>query len=134
MIVQLLYTSRSTEAMNEEEWGRLEELSPVYNALNGITGFCCYDGHGFMQLLEGREDRVDELLAKIAADHRHCELVILHRGSAAFASYGEWAMRSVRLSENGADRKSDIERIMAPSLSPELKALMLSWKTVTTRA
>ena len=127
MIVQLLYTSRVTAAMNEEEWHRLEELSPVYNAMNGLTGLCCYDGHGFMQLIEGREDRVDRLLAQIEADNRHCDLTVLHRGTAAFASYGEWAMRSVRLADDGSDRESDIESVLAPSLSSELKNLMRSW-------
>jgi len=127
VIVQLLYTSRATAAMTDVEWRRIEEISSVHNALNSITGLLVFDDRRIMQLLEGRDDRIDLLFGRIEHDRRNCEVVLRYRQSVAFASYGEWAMRLCRMPDDGMDANETLERLMAPSLSPQLRNLMLSW-------
>ena len=116
--------------MNDDEWWRIEKDSSIYNALNGITGLCCYDGRGFMQLIEGPEDKAENLLERIRHDHCHQDLDVSYDGQVAFASYGEWAMRCCRLrTDTDEHRFDDLENLLAPSLNPDLKALMRAWRS-----
>lgn len=126
MIKQILYVSDATPVMNAAEWRRIEDSSSIYNALNQITGLCCYDGSGFMQLIEGPSEKADHLLERIKRDHCHANIDVMHEGEAAHAHYGEWAMRFCSFAPNG-DRRSEVERLLAPSLSPQLKAMILDW-------
>lgn len=127
MVEQLFYVSAATDAMNDAEWERIERESSIYNALNGVTGLCCYDGHGFMQLIEGAQGKVEPLMDRIMRDHCHAEISIDYRGQAKFASYGEWNMRFVRMPEDPLKRRAMLEQLMAPSLLPELREKMLAW-------
>ena len=75
----ILYVSRRSlfSSDPEQEIEEIVALSRERNAEQGITGaMACTQDH-FAQLLEGPNDRVDDLMHRIDQDPRHFEVTIL---------------------------------------------------------
>ena len=123
MNLQLLYVSVATEAMCDDDLGRIEASSLTFNALNGITGLLCFDGARFIQLLEGREQLVERLLERLKIDPRHKDLETLYGQPIQYKSYGEWAMRCVGIGADGNGAR-DMELLLVPSLPSALTTIM----------
>ena len=65
------------------------------NADNGITGALVYAEGIFLQILEGDEVRVRDLMAKIRRDVRHDSVIVLREGEVPAAIFGSWKMAYV---------------------------------------
>lgn len=99
MPTQLLYVSNT---YRDPEPGMLEEIldvSQINNARLGITGMLLYVDGGFLQVLEGEESPVSNLLNKIESDKRHWNTHILWRRSAEPIFRG-WSMGFHRVEAN----------------------------------
>lgn len=62
------------------------------NARDSLTGALIYNGHNFMQLLEGPADRVDACLAAIREDRRHSGVIEIRRHAIERREFADWAM------------------------------------------
>ena len=91
-IYQILYRSRATRPLNEPQLQRLLEKSRSRNAAQGITGLLLYSDSHFVQVLEGPEDAVRHLYAKIQHDAWHTQVVTVSEGPAPARRFGEWNM------------------------------------------
>ncbi len=63
------------------------------NERDGITGALVCREDLYLQLLEGRQDRVEAALKRIAADDRHTELKVLISADVTERLFPGWAMR-----------------------------------------
>ncbi|MCR5872397.1 MULTISPECIES: BLUF domain-containing protein [unclassified Sphingomonas] len=88
---QLMYIS-SVRAGTQVEVAPILLASRRNNDRHGITGFLYADGRRFLQVLEGPQDAVEQTFARIAADPRHCAIVILSRRAIEMREFGDWAM------------------------------------------
>lgn len=127
MIKQLVYSSVATEAFDDEQFEKIEAASLIYNPLRGITGMLAFDGQRFIQLIEGPTAAVDSLYERLGHDARHRDLQLLYREDAEFASFGEWAMRCVRLAPTGREREAAIDRLLPPLLAAPIRNLLLKF-------
>jgi Sensors of blue-light using FAD len=89
---QLVYVSSSVRPFSGGELIELLEKSRLNNHSLGITGMLLYKDGDFMQALEGPEDVVRRLSAKIAKDPRHKEFVALVEGTSARREFPDWSM------------------------------------------
>jgi hypothetical protein len=64
------------------------------NAMAEIDGFLMFDRTRFHQILEGPEDQIDALFAKIKADPRHTNIECLSRETITERYFSEWSMGS----------------------------------------
>ncbi len=64
------------------------------NAKADIDGFLMFDRTRFHQILEGPEDQIDALFAKIKADPRHTNIECLSRETITERYFSEWSMGS----------------------------------------
>ncbi|MDT8990883.1 BLUF domain-containing protein [Curvibacter sp. APW13] len=91
-ILQLVYSSRATEPFNSVQMEALLEGARRFNAEHDITGMLLYaDGH-FLQVLEGPQETVETLLARIDADPRHDHVRVLLRSQRAHRDFPDWHM------------------------------------------
>jgi len=67
----LIYVSSAVTEFSKSELVDLLESCHANNANLGVTGMLLYKDGNFMQALEGNEDVVRGLHAKIALDPRH---------------------------------------------------------------
>lgn len=71
------------------------------NARRGITGMLLYQQDTFMQMLEGEEENVRSLYAKLLHDKRHKALHIVHEGHADKRVFHDWSMGFVNMDKAG---------------------------------
>ncbi|MES2912186.1 MAG: BLUF domain-containing protein [Pseudomonadota bacterium] len=62
------------------------------NEMLGVTGLLVYDGHRFAQHLEGSEEAVTALYARIEADTRHTAVNLRHHGACGHRRYPQFSM------------------------------------------
>ena len=62
------------------------------NARDELTGALVYNGHNFLQLLEGPDKRLEACLATIRSDPRHSGMVEVRRRAVETRDFAEWAM------------------------------------------
>ena len=97
VVYRLVYRSRSVipEAERRAELGRLFSAARSHNKKKQITGALLLLGDVFVQTLEGDEDEVQALLARIEVDPRHDSLEVLDTGLVDGRVFGRWSMAKV---------------------------------------
>jgi hypothetical protein len=62
------------------------------NATFGITGTLIATEHHFAQVIEGRRDAIDPLMANILRDPRHSDVTILRDEAASARRFNGWSL------------------------------------------
>jgi hypothetical protein len=101
-IVRLTYASRLSKDMGPEALGKIIEVSRRNNKKLGITGALCYSPRGFLQILEGPADTVNELYRRIVQDSRHAHPTLIEYARVHFREFESWSMAYVRTDELAA--------------------------------
>lgn len=97
MLVRLMYASRATESVNQDELVAIVRKSKANNPSIGVTGVLCYSAGIFLQVLEGGRSPVSALYNKIAQDRRHHDVVLLSYEEIGERSFAGWSMGQVNL-------------------------------------
>lgn len=87
-----VYVSSAAALMPSEELLALLNHCQSNNAKLGLTGILLHKDGNFMQILEGPEPQVREVLGKIYRDSRHCGIIKLLEGYTDERQFSEWAM------------------------------------------
>ena len=93
-LTSLLYISTSTMvAMNADGEARaIAAQAVVKNSTRKVSGALLFTGKHFAQVLEGAEDQIDLLMAKISADSRHENVIVVDRSPTDIRRFGDWNM------------------------------------------
>lgn len=76
----------------EAEIGRLLDTSRARNERLGITGALLFNENRFVQILEGDEEPVLEVLDDIKRDTRHTDIDVLPSRLVAQRTFAQWTM------------------------------------------
>jgi hypothetical protein len=104
-LVQIIYISRSTfentDAINKIEPNvvRILAKSRINNRKNGLVGVLYFGDGAFFQCLEGEEDAINTLFAKIESDPRHKDVKLISKKYITRVSFPDWAMKYAPLDE-----------------------------------
>lgn len=104
-LIQIIYISRSTfestDAVNKIEPNvvRILAKSRINNRKNGLVGVLYFGDSAFFQCLEGEEDAVNNLFAKIEKDPRHKDIKLISKKYITSVSFPDWAMKYAPLDE-----------------------------------
>ncbi|MEU0542140.1 BLUF domain-containing protein [Nocardia sp. NPDC005978] len=102
MPYSLTYSSTACFVLSETEVGILLGRARELNAAADVTGLLVYllwgdDRAGFVQVLEGEQDAVEETYARICRDELHRDLTVVQRGAVAGRRFSGWSMKFTRL-------------------------------------
>ena len=99
MLVRLMYASRATAGLDNEELAAILRQSRAHNAREGLTGALCLctAGRLFIQVLEGGRNAVSKRYNRIAADARHTDVTLLQFHEIAERRFAGWAMGQVNM-------------------------------------
>ena len=89
---QVVYTSIATTKMSSREILDLLHDARGFNAVDGITGLLIHsDGH-FMQVIEGSDENVEDLLQRLKRDTRHKDIHIVTDRKITERMFPNWSM------------------------------------------
>jgi hypothetical protein len=92
MLERLFYVSRMRVEASALDVQRILYASTMRNRRLDVTGMLTHTGQHFAQVLEGRTEAIDELMASVARDERHDGLRVLMRMPIKTRDYPEWSM------------------------------------------
>ncbi|GAA2082048.1 BLUF domain-containing protein [Microbacterium hatanonis] len=98
-LLSILYSSRAAEPFDDDRLRALLAQSRENNARHDLTGMLLYRGGRFVQVLEGPESTVRELVATIGADPRHTNMRVLFEEHLEERQFAEWTMGYEPISE-----------------------------------
>ena len=99
----LIYVSEACIEFAADSLETLRQEAAPFNAAHAITGLLVYQDGYFMQILEGSQDAVDQLLHKIRADSRHRDLRVIAEGQSRERAFPFWSMEVLDISTSGLD-------------------------------
>jgi hypothetical protein len=88
----LVYVSSALKPFSKEDLVTLLEKSREHNATLGVSGMLLYKDGNFLQVLEGEEEQVKTLYAKITKDPRHKGVLTLLQGPSTDRDFPDWSM------------------------------------------
>jgi len=97
--LMIIYVSRAAFEMGADELKSLTDGSARRNKEKNITGGLIKVGNYFIQVLEGPETLVKELMNKITTDPRHCEVRVLYKETVQSRIFAEWITGYLNLDE-----------------------------------
>lgn len=100
----LVYVSVATEEMSDDELQVLLKYARINNERQNITGLLLYRDGFFVQALEGDENKIDALFAKIKVDRRHCRVTLLYKRPITHRAFPDWRMGFSRMPEKALEQ------------------------------
>ena len=91
-LISVIYVSVADPLIREEDIAAILLSARRNNRRDGLTGALIYNGHNFMQLLEGPAREVDGCLDTIRGDARHSGMVEVRRRAIDVREFAEWSM------------------------------------------
>jgi len=91
-MLSLVYVSSATRLFSDDDLKDLLRQSRDNNSRLDLTGMLLDKGGNFMQLLEGPDDALTALFAKIALDPRHRGVLELLRRPIEQREFSSWSM------------------------------------------
>ena len=101
-IIQLVYASAATAPFTRSQLRDLLSQSRKFNSGVGITGLLLYHKLSFFQILEGPENEVTPLYARIERDPRHNRVLLLSKKHVKERNFGAWSMGFVDVDQTAA--------------------------------
>ncbi|MCO4763742.1 MAG: BLUF domain-containing protein [Myxococcales bacterium] len=110
---RLKYVSRSAAPLVGAEVDAIVAKAQERNRRMDVTGVLVTTGNLFYQVLEGPEAAVDGLYARIRADPRHTDLLILGAEEHIEERYfADWSMQRVDLSVEAGERLEPLREVL----------------------
>ncbi len=126
MLCQYLYISTALGLSREDVEGILSS-SAQNNPSRGITGLLIYNGRNFLQLLEGEQAELVNLMTRIGKDSRHSGVSILFSGVIDQRTCPYWSMKRVLIAESVDVRRQQLERDLPPGLDEAVRTMILNF-------
>ncbi|WPL16344.1 putative membrane protein [Thiorhodovibrio winogradskyi] len=108
-MIQLVYISAATAPMSKRDLTELLQYCRQHNPQIGVTGMLFYGNGTFLQVLEGEERVIDELLDTIEQDPRHTGVHVIQRKAITKREYADWSMGFQQVSERALRAASTAE-------------------------
>ncbi|MGB6230273.1 MAG: BLUF domain-containing protein [Litorimonas sp.] len=106
---QLIYESAPRIALTQHVLRDVARKCAKHNAGHDVTGVLFMSGNTVIQFLEGPEDAVRDVFAKVCADVRHMDCRVLLERTATERSFPAWPMA---FCEAGSDDAAAIESLL----------------------
>ncbi len=121
----LTYTSRARLDLTDEDLGAIHQAARHLNALDGISGLLLFDGSRFLQIVEGAEDAIDNLVGRLRTDARHSAFEVRDERYLERRSFPDWSMELVRVSPGYRNAKEEVEPVLPAAVAAPVRELVL---------
>jgi hypothetical protein len=121
----LAYTSRAALDLSAQDLADIHHSARHLNALDGITGLLVFDGTRFIQIIEGSEDAIANLVERLRGDPRHSAFEIRDEQYVEHRSFPHWSMELVRVSAGYLQARPELSFMLPDKVSPSIRDLIL---------
>ncbi|HEX8623122.1 MAG TPA: BLUF domain-containing protein [Allosphingosinicella sp.] len=119
------YTSRARLDLTDEDLADIHQTARHLNALEGVTGLLLFDGSRFLQIIEGGEAAIDNLVERLRRDPRHSAFEVRDERFVDSRSFEDWSMELLLVSAGYKAARQEVATILPPGISPSVRSLVL---------
>jgi hypothetical protein len=121
----LTYTSLARLDLSDSDLSDIHQTARHLNALDGVTGLLMFDGVRFLQIIEGAEEAIDNLVERLRRDQRHSAFEVRDERFVDTRTFPDWSMEFVRVSAGYKEARSEIASILPEHTAPAVRDLAL---------
>jgi hypothetical protein len=118
-LLSVVYVSSAIKKFSEKELVDLLRIARCNNERLEVTGMLLYHDGNFMQVLEGPEQSVQQLIGVISSDHRHHGMIRLLTRHISARSFADWSMAFQNLDLIPSDQLQAFSPFLTGSLLDE---------------
>jgi len=108
---QVVYISQATRDFTEADLDELVKVSDNNNRKYGITGAMLYLENAFIQVIEGEDSDIAQLLKNLYADTRHRDIRIVSDSVVPARNFQNWSMGIIRPPQEERNRVQEEFRL-----------------------
>ena len=121
----LTYTSRARLDLTDADLSDIHQTARHLNALDGVTGLLLFDGSRFLQIIEGSEEAIDNLVERLRMDPRHSAFEVRDEREVEQRSFEDWSMELVRVSAGYKAAREEVATILPPGVAAPVRDMIL---------
>jgi hypothetical protein len=121
----LTYTSLARFDLTDRELDDIHLAARHLNAIDGVTGILMFDGIRFLQIIEGADQAVDDLIERLRRDPRHSAVEVRDERFVGARSFPDWSMELVRVSAGFKEARKELASLLPESATPGVRDLVL---------
>ena len=118
----LTYTSLARLDLEADDLEAIHRTARNANALDGITGLLIFNGTHFLQIIEGSERAIEDLIERLRKDPRHTGFEIRDRRKIDVRSFPDWSMELVRVKASYFEARDTIQDRIPDAVPEAIKA------------
>lgn len=115
---ELIYQSFSVRHLKQADLEILLEESYSRNIEHQITGCLIYHNRMFIQVLEGKEENVLQLMENITRDDRNKDVQVIHKGKIKERGFLGWRMSFINTDNISLKRKQGFSAFLESDFEP----------------
>lgn len=120
----LTYTSRARLDLGDTDLSDILQAARHLNALDGVTGLLLFDGSRFLQIIEGAEEAIDNLVERLRRDPRHSALEVRDERFVDQRSFPDWSMELLRVSAGFKAARDETASILPGDVTAPVRDLI----------
>lgn len=121
----LAYTSRARLDLTDGDLNDIHQTARHLNALEGVTGLLLFDGSRFLQIVEGGEAAIDDLVERLRGDSRHSAFEVRDERFVEERSFADWSMELLRVSAGYRTAREEVTTILPAGVAAPVRDLIL---------
>lgn len=119
-MIQATYISTPIRPMSTEDLMQILNSARLNNIQLGVSGMLLFTGSEFIQILEGEEKVIEELLTTIKHDPRHRDFRIIEKKKITVREYADWTMGFKRVDKDDLRDIPGLNKFFDTDLSGEI--------------
>ena len=116
------YTSLARLDLQDADLEDIHRSARDHNALDGVTGLLVFNGTHFLQIIEGSEQAIEDLVERLRKDQRHTGFEIRDRRKVEARSFPDWSMEMVRVRASYFEARDTIADRIPEAVPEAIKA------------
>ena len=117
-LTSVTYTSLARLDLQTSDLEDIHRTAREANTLEGITGLLVFNGTHFLQIIEGSESAIEELVERLRKDPRHTGFEVRDKRKVDTRSFPDWSMELVRVNASYFQARDTLEDRL-PDTVPE---------------
>ena len=118
----ITYTSLARLDLQDTDLEDIHRSARDHNALDGVTGLLVFNGTHFLQIIEGSEQAIEDLVERLRKDQRHTGFEIRDRRKVEARSFPDWSMEMVRVRASYFEARDTIADRIPEAVPEAIKA------------
>ena len=124
-LTSVTYTSLARLDLQSSDLEDIHRLAREQNALDGITGLLMFNGTHFLQIIEGSEAAIGDLVERLRKDPRHTGFEIRDQRKVAVRSFPDWSMELVRVNASYFQARDTIADRLPDTVPEAIRSRLL---------